>query len=662
MYEDYYHMKSKAFPSLPTPSVFFESEIHKGALRYLRSGIEGGEPYLLVHGTYGMGKTLLCFRLIEQHLKKEERLFIHIPTPVSSYAELVKRILRKLEVTPRSTDEGSLEAQLFGYLEQQRLKGGCYPILLDEVQEYQLSTLMKIRMLSNYSVDGLYLFQFVFFAHTSLVEQLSDSRLAALDQRIRRRYELEPFDYEDTKEYIYFRLLESGAIGTPYFPPESMELVHRYSGGVPRLINNICDSALIFGASRSAEVIEREIVSEAVSRLGLDKADKRPRRPQRQPREEGEDLRVEMADEQRRGREEKPDFRNLKGERSAERIPRLSARDRRRQPEPVASGNKTLVALLAIILLSVGVYAVGSMRDSLTAGSVPPSGREPGTSAPSPTLPQTEPPARRTEQPSVPEPSQDFDDLPAPMGAAGIAAYMMDLDELVKTTPVEEAPAESPPRETIELPSTFQNKSWTVEVTDLRMLPEQVQEMDAMMIYGVDSETVGQDVLPNREGAPVVSMDATSAAAATDAVSGTVRLEQPNYSFAVLEVEVRNNSEETQPVSFEDIRLEIGDQQSRSLILYAVGDSSYRSPEGREGYVLRFPAQQTQRMRFMFDIPEPCETASFVFPTFGKIHLPVRRPEGDPEREFLGLEDPPPVTAGPTPAEDRLLDVVHGTP
>ena len=273
MYESFYHMTSKAFPGQPTPSVFFESEKHKGALRYLLSGIKEREPFLLILGEYGMGKTLLCLRLLKE-LKKKDQFVLNVSTPVTSYKELLEQILCKLKLTLQGNDEDFLQAQLFQYLDQQKDNQSYLPIILDEAQHYQISTLIKIRMLSNYNCDGFYPFQFFFFAHDSFLSfptLLKNPRLEALDQRIRRRYYLKPFSLAEAKEYIYYRLLESGALGSPYFPDETIALIHRKSKGTPRLINNICDASLVIGVSQECKVIDQDIVAEAVSSLGLEK-------------------------------------------------------------------------------------------------------------------------------------------------------------------------------------------------------------------------------------------------------------------------------------------------------------------------------------------------------------------------------------------------------
>lgn len=268
MYEAYYHMQSKAFPAQPTPAVFFESRIHQGAFHYLTNGVEEHEPFLLLLGRYGMGKTLLCLRLL-RYLRKEEHPFLNIPTPVVSYRELLEHILHSWGVTPLGDSDESLQTQLFHYMDRHLTPGRYFSVILDEVQDYQLSTLAKIRMLSNYNCDGFYPFQFIFFGHPDVLELLNTPPLASLHQRIRRRYTLTPFSFEETREYIYYRLLESGARGSPYFPDDTLRIIHARSEGIPRLINNLCDTCLLIGAAKASSAIDRQTALDAADTLGL---------------------------------------------------------------------------------------------------------------------------------------------------------------------------------------------------------------------------------------------------------------------------------------------------------------------------------------------------------------------------------------------------------
>lgn len=268
MYEDFYSMQDKAFPCQPTPSVFFESPIHEGASFFLLSGIEERETFLLVTGNYGMGKTLLCLRIV-YHLAESGRQFVDLPTPVGSYRELLELLLIRRGIHPTSSSEESLQLQFLQEVQRVGEKNESFIILLDEVQDYQISMLGKIRMLSNCNVNGFYPLQFVLFSHPSIKKLLAHPSLEPLDQRIRRRFVLQPFTLSETKEYIYFRLLKFGASGRPYFPDETISLIQERSGGIPRKINNICDACMLYGAANNLETIDLDTARAAIESVGI---------------------------------------------------------------------------------------------------------------------------------------------------------------------------------------------------------------------------------------------------------------------------------------------------------------------------------------------------------------------------------------------------------
>ncbi len=268
MYERYYEMRVKAFPCQPTPSVFFESPMHRGAFYFLTTGIEEGEPFMLVTGAYGMGKTLLALRLT-QYLAQRNVAYVEMATSIISYAELLERLADACGLLPDSNDAASLQSLLFKHLKGKSADERPRLILvLDEMQDCDVPTLVRIRMLSNFNVDGYYPFQLIMFGHPSLETTLQSAELESLNQRIRRRYQLKPFNLLETKEYIYFRLLQSGAKGSPYFPDETIDVIHESSRGIPRFINNICDSSLLIGAANNLREIMPEVAREAATTAG----------------------------------------------------------------------------------------------------------------------------------------------------------------------------------------------------------------------------------------------------------------------------------------------------------------------------------------------------------------------------------------------------------
>jgi len=267
MYKKFYRMQTEAFISLPLPDVFFHSRTHKIAWNYLVYGIKSHEPYLLVAGDYGMGKTLLCLKLVKALQKKEAYPFSYISNSNYSYTTIVREIVKQLGLEIKKEEESSLQGLLYEYFENQKPIQPFYCII-DDVQEFDPMTLVKLRLLANFNHYGVFPIRMIFFAHTSFIERLKSPSMRPLDQRIKRKYSLVPFDLSETKEYIYFRLLNAGAIMSPYFTDNAIEQLFDYTGGIPRLINNICDACLLIGASREMNEIDSSLVEEALEYLG----------------------------------------------------------------------------------------------------------------------------------------------------------------------------------------------------------------------------------------------------------------------------------------------------------------------------------------------------------------------------------------------------------
>jgi len=267
MYEDFYKMRTEAFGSLPSPRVFFKSQTHKLAWHYLSSGIKSQEPILLVAGDYGTGKTLLCLALVKELRKRNLFPFTYISTANYSYTKMLSEIVATLGLETQEEDDFSLQRILYRHFENKENAKTHY-IIIDDIHEFNSSTLNKLRLLANFNHQSFFPIRLICFAHSSFLNRLKTPSLRPLDQRIRRRFLLTPFDFMESKEYIYFRLLNSGAPGSPYFPDDIIDGIHSYTGGIPRLINNVCDSCLLMGASRELSAIDNSILSEAVKALG----------------------------------------------------------------------------------------------------------------------------------------------------------------------------------------------------------------------------------------------------------------------------------------------------------------------------------------------------------------------------------------------------------
>lgn len=273
MYKEFYMMQKEPFDSHPSPEVFYKSETHRNCWNYLMHGIKANEPILLVEGDYGAGKTLLFLKLITLLKRHKKRPAVWIPTPTYNYSMMLEKIVEKLLDSPLENaagyDEETLQKIIYEYFETESNEKKFVYIIIDDAQEFSGTFLNKLRLLASSNFNGQFPIRLIFFAHYSFSRLLDQKTLKALGQRIRRVYHLSGLNFEETREYIYFRLLYSGASGTPVFDDNAIHLIQQISKGGPRLINNLCDSCLIIASSEKKNLVDSEIVHKAVEKSHL---------------------------------------------------------------------------------------------------------------------------------------------------------------------------------------------------------------------------------------------------------------------------------------------------------------------------------------------------------------------------------------------------------
>lgn len=263
MYKEFYGMQIEAFVNQPSPDTFFSSKSHKEAWNYLAYGINSREPFMLVCGDYGIGKTTLCLKLV-QSLKDVNRLpFVFFSTPIYAFSGFLAKVAEGLGVSVEHQNESAVQDLIVKNLESRADRSGIL-IIFDDAHEADVSILSRARMLASFNIDGYFPIRLLFFAHLSFIDRLRTDALLALNQRIKRRFYLRALDYSETKEYIYFRMVGAGAPGVPVFGDSAIQKIFEYSRGVPREINNICDACLLVGSGSRLYVIDDSVVSSAI--------------------------------------------------------------------------------------------------------------------------------------------------------------------------------------------------------------------------------------------------------------------------------------------------------------------------------------------------------------------------------------------------------------
>lgn len=244
MYNDFYGFREAPFNITPDPRFLFFSDRHREAYNHVLFGLRERKGFIQLTGEVGAGKTTVCRALLEE-LGPRYRTAL-ILNPCLTGDQLLRSILIELGLEA-SDDRVTCLQRLNQYLLDQLAEGNDVVLLIDEAQDLDFDLLEQIRLLSNLETDQRKLLQIVLLGQPELRDKLNDSRLRQLRQRITVRYHLAPLSRHETEQYIQHRLQVAGANGSPSFSRWALGGIHRYSGGVPRLVNAVCDKALLCG-------------------------------------------------------------------------------------------------------------------------------------------------------------------------------------------------------------------------------------------------------------------------------------------------------------------------------------------------------------------------------------------------------------------------------
>jgi putative secretion ATPase (PEP-CTERM system associated) len=267
MYEAFFQLRERPFALSPDPEYFFPSRVHREALDHLRYGLQTQAAFALITGEIGSGKTMLLQTLI-RGLESQTAVARVVDTRLEP-RELLEAIMIDFGLEPMGRSKPVLLRDLSQYLVDRRLAGHQALLVIDEAQNLSLDALEELRMLSNLETQKSKLLQILLVGQVSLRDQLDAPQLERIRQRITVSYHLQPLDAGETAAYINHRLRRA-ATGTPLqFPAEATEAIHARSCGLPRIINVICDAALLFGYAEERKTIDRALVGEVFDELEL---------------------------------------------------------------------------------------------------------------------------------------------------------------------------------------------------------------------------------------------------------------------------------------------------------------------------------------------------------------------------------------------------------
>lgn len=266
MYETYFALSQKPFSITSNPSFLFLSRRHREALAHLTYGIRERVGFIEITGEVGTGKTTVCRALLNQLDEKTKTAFIFNSN--LSESQLMQTIVEDLGIKTAQKSKGALFSELNRFLIDQLALGNNVVLIIDEAQNLSARLLEQVRMLSNLESENEKLLQIVLVGQPELREKLASPGLRQLRQRIAVRYHIEALNQEETGQYIRHRLQLAGANdASPVFDEAALAAVYRYSKGIPRLINMICNKALLTGFVLEETGITEDIVNRSIQEL-----------------------------------------------------------------------------------------------------------------------------------------------------------------------------------------------------------------------------------------------------------------------------------------------------------------------------------------------------------------------------------------------------------
>jgi general secretion pathway protein A len=266
MYNQFYGFKEKPFKLTPDPDFFFHSSVHRQALAYLTYGLEDKQGFIALTGEVGSGKTTVIQVLLNS-LKDTTKVAKINNTNDLTSLQLLEMIVRDFGLTLKGGSKTELLESLNRFLLEQHALGNYALLIVDEAQNFTTALLEEIRLLSNLETSKEKLLQIILSGQPELAHKLRQPELRQLAQRITVTFHMTGLDRKETEGYIHYRLQVAGCQNKNLFTSEAIDHIAEFSRGIPRMINNICDAALLTGFVNEKRQIDEAIVLEVIEEL-----------------------------------------------------------------------------------------------------------------------------------------------------------------------------------------------------------------------------------------------------------------------------------------------------------------------------------------------------------------------------------------------------------
>jgi len=267
MYQEYFGFKTMPFNTTPDSRFFFPSAKHAEALARLIYAITERKGFVVITGEVGAGKTTVCRTLLSK-ISPATRVLLITNTNITG-GELVEVLCSRCGLNCDGLDKAARLELVQRYLREQYEQGQEVLLIIDEAQNLPADALEEIRMLSNFETETSKLLQIILLGQPELRRRLAMPELRQFRQRIVITYHLEPLDRREAIQYVFYRLKIAGGTEAAKFTRRAMDALYLYSKGIPRLINILCDNALLTCFVRDTRIVTQRIVTEVASELGL---------------------------------------------------------------------------------------------------------------------------------------------------------------------------------------------------------------------------------------------------------------------------------------------------------------------------------------------------------------------------------------------------------
>ena len=266
MYRNFYGFRERPFEITPDPRFVYLSENHKEALAHLRYAVREGKGFSVITGEAGTGKTTLVHMLLRK-LEGNIRTS-YIFNPILDRADFLNYICDDLGIkSVGMKSRGQSLTALHNFLLDCFARKEKVFLIIDEAQSLASALLQEIRLLTNLETARHKLLHVILLGQLELDQILKQPRFRPLKQRINIRYQMQPLKLKETKEYILYRLKRAGAGNLSIFDNGAIKEIYRYSSGIPRLINIVCDNALLTGFSLEERRITKSIIRDVIGDL-----------------------------------------------------------------------------------------------------------------------------------------------------------------------------------------------------------------------------------------------------------------------------------------------------------------------------------------------------------------------------------------------------------